>query len=67
MDEITKGLEENGIDPRKVVGGQEMGLKKWEHYDGEGQKLKQLTNEQIIAVQTLLIDKLAAQLKQKQR
>ena len=44
-----------------------MGLKKWEHYDGEGQELKQLTNEQIIAVQTLLIDKLAAQLKQKQR
>ncbi len=58
MDEITKGLEENGIDPRKVVGGQEMGVKKWENYDGEG--FKQLTNEQIIAVQTLLIDKLAA-------
>jgi hypothetical protein len=58
-------LQQNGIDPREVIGAKEVGLHKWDHYDLENQQFKSLSNEQIIAVQTMLIDKLAAQLKQK--
>jgi hypothetical protein len=65
LDSIAQGLHDNRIDPRKVIGGKEVGLQKWEQYDMQNQEFKSLSNEQIIAVQTMLIDKLAAQLKQK--
>jgi hypothetical protein len=35
LDSIAQGLQENGIDPRNVIGGKEVGLQKWEHSDME--------------------------------
>lgn len=71
LGEIVKGLEENGVDWREVVGGKEVGLGGVEGLEGgegkaddRGEYLK-LSNQQIIHVQTMLIDKLAKQLKLK--
>lgn len=50
--------------PKEIIGGKEVGLREKEFDEGE---CKKIDNRQIIAVQTLVIDKLARKIKELER